>query len=236
MVIGYLIALVLVALALTRVPAAVRGRNLTVVLAALAVAVAFTLITPAVYDALATVVPVPNLVDLVAKLALFTGLLLAGTQVARAYDAPVTQRRIAGLPGLAVFTGVFVAEVVVFALVHTVHVAPDLADDLGNPLVRVYSTLATAYPAWIAWLLLPHIRTGLRSRETSARTTSVLLVVGFGLALVRFLMGLVTLVLPAVYPAGQVVSGIAAVAVAAGLATAFFARLGRQRRRRAQYS
>jgi hypothetical protein len=158
MLIGYLIAAILLALALTRLPAVIQRRNLVIASSAAAIVLAFALITPVIYDSLDRLSPVPNLVDLAAKLALFTGLLLAGTQVARAWDAPKTQRRISGLPGAAVFLAVFIAEVVIFATVHTASQAPDLADNLSNGLVRVYSTLATAYPAYIAVLLLPHVR------------------------------------------------------------------------------
>lgn len=84
MIIGYLIVVVLAALALTRLPSAVAGRNLPVVLSAVSIVVAFALITPAVYAALGRLVPIPNAVDLVAKLLLFAGLLLAGSAVARA--------------------------------------------------------------------------------------------------------------------------------------------------------
>jgi hypothetical protein len=236
MVIGYLIVVVLAALALTRLPSALAGRNLPVVLSAVTIVAAFALITPAVYAALDRLVPIPNAVDLVAKLLLFTGLLLAGSAVARAYDAPRTQRLVSGLPGAAVFIVLMLAEVAVFAVVHTGRVAPDLAGDLWNPLVRVYSTLATAYPAYIALLLVPLVRRGLSSGDLSARVTSRFLLVGFLLALLRFVVALVTLVVPAAYYPGQVVSGVAAIAVAAGLACAFFARVGRERRTQRQFT
>ncbi len=150
MLTAYLIAVVLAALALTRLPSAIRGRNVLIASSAAAIVVAFALITPDAYATLDRLSPIPNLVDLIAKLALFTGLLLAGTQVARAWNAPTTQRRISGLPGALVFLGVFLAEVLIFALVHTSSSAPDLVNNLGEPLVRLYSTLATAYPAYIA--------------------------------------------------------------------------------------
>jgi hypothetical protein len=135
-----------------------------------------------------------------------------------------------------VFLGVFVAEVVIFAVVHTTSSAPDLANNLSSPLVRLYSTLATAYPAYIAALLLPHVRKGLSSSQGATKATSRFLFVGFVLAAVRLVLGLVTLLLPATYYVGQVVSGMAAIFVALGLATAFFARIGRQRTARRQYN
>lgn len=232
----YLIVVVLAALALTRLPSAIRGRNVLIASSAAAIVVAFALITPDVYAALDRFSPIPNLVDLIAKLALFTGLLLAGTQVARAWNAPMTQRRISGLPGAVVFLGVFLAEVVMFTVVHTGRIVPDLAGDLWSPLVRVYSTVATAYPAYIAALLLSHVRQGLTSTQRATKATSTFLLVGFGLAVVRFVLGLITLALPATYYVGQVVSGVAAIFVALGLATAFFARLGRMRAAGRQYS
>lgn len=236
MLTAYLIAVVLAALALTRLPSAIRGRNVLIASSAAAIVVAFALITPDVYAALDRLSPIPNLVDLLAKLALFTGLLLAGTQVARAWNAPMTQRRISGLPGALVFLGVFLAEVAIFTMVHTGRITPDLASDLWNPLVRVYSTLATGYPAYIAALLLPHVWKGRTSSERATKATSTFLVVGFGLAVVRFVLGLITLALPATYYVGQVVSGVAAIFVALGLATAFFARLGRMRAAGRRYS
>lgn len=62
------------------------------------------------------------------------------------------------------------------------------------------------------------------------------LLVGFGLAVVRFVLGLITLALPATYYVGQVVSGVAAIFVALGLATAFFARIGRMRAASRQFN
>ena len=234
--IGYLIVVILAALALTRLPSAIRGRNVLIMLAAAAIVIAFGLITPGIYSTLDRISPVTNLIDLVAKLALFTGLLLAGTQVARAWDSPKTQRRISGLPGTIVFLVVFLLEVVIFAAANTSNQAPDLAHNLSSPLVRVYSTLATAYPAYIAALLLPHVRKGFSSTVRSTRATSLFLFVGFGLAIIRFLLGLVTLGVPAAYYPGQVVSGVAAIFVALGLATAFFARVGRQRSARQAFN
>lgn len=235
MYIAYLIAVILAALALTRVPSAVTGRNLPVMLSAAAIVIAFALITPTVYASIDQLLAVPNLVDLIAKLMLFTGLILAGTQVARAYNAPQTQKLISGLPGATVFFGVFLVEVVIFAIIRTTDVAPDLAGNLDNPLVRVYSTVATAYPAYLAVLIVPLVRQRLTSTERSTRATSILLLVGFALAGLRFLLGLVTLFVPPTYYLGQVVSGVVAIAVAAGLATAFFARVSRQQRARRSF-
>lgn len=236
MLIAYLIAAILLALALTRLPAMIRGRNVLISLSAVAIVLAFALITPGIYDTLDRLFPVPNFVDLVAKIALFTGLLLASTQVARAWNAPETQRLISGLPGSIIFVAVITVEVVIFAIVHTTSQAPDLADNLSNPLVRVYSTVATAYPAYLAVLLLPHLRTGFASSQRSTRATAIFLFVGFALAAVRFALGLVTLIVPPTYYLGQVVSGIAAIFVALGLATAFFARAHRQRHTNRQYT
>lgn len=236
MLIGYLIVVILAALALTRVPSAVRGRNVLISLSAAAIVIAFGLITPNVYGDLDRLSPVPNIVDLVAKLILLTGLLLAGTQVARAWDAPDTQRRISGRIGTIVFLAVFIVEVIIFAVVHDAGRAVDLANNLSSPLVRVYSTLATAYPAYIAVLLLPHVRKGLSSTQGSTRVTSVFLFVGFVLAVARFALGLMTLFLPDTYYFAQVVSGVAAIFVALGLATAFFARLKRRRNTKRRFS
>ncbi|KDP89800.1 MULTISPECIES: hypothetical protein [Clavibacter] len=230
MLITYLAAVVLVAFALTRLPSAIRGQNVLIASSATAVAVAFALITPPVYSALDVIAPFPNFVDLVAKLALFVGLLLAGTQVARAWDAPSTQRLVSGGPGLLVFLAVFLLEVIFFALVHDGAHAPDLVDQLSDVTSRAYSTIATAYPAYIAALLLPHLRATLMSTNRTGRATATFLFVGFGLAIVRFGFGLVTLAVPAAYYAGQAVSAFAAVFVALGLATAFFSRIVRKRR------
>jgi len=230
MTIAFFIVVVLAALALTRLPGAIRGRNPLIAASAVAIALAFALITAPVYEAVDRLLPIVNATDLVAKLLLFTGLLLAGTQVARAYDAPRTQRLVSGWPGVAVFAGLFVVEVVVFVVVDAGARSADLAADLDQPLVRLYSTVATAYPAYVFALLLPHVARGLRSSQTSTRVTSAFLTAGGVLALVRLVLGLVTLVAPGAYPVGQVVSGVAAVLVAVGLATAFFARIARRRR------
>jgi uncharacterized membrane protein len=229
MTIAFLVVAVLAALALTRLPAAIRGRNPLVVASAFAIALAFALITPEVYRAVDGVLPFENAADLLAKLLLFTGLLLAGTQVARAYDAPRTLRFVSGLPGALVFVGVFVVEVALFVAAEPTGRAADLALDLDQGVVRLYSTVATAYPAYLFALLLPHVVRGVRSSQTSARVTSLLLTAGGVLAIVRFVIGLVTLGVPAAYPVGQVVSGLAAVLVALGLAVAFFARMLRSR-------
>lgn len=236
MLVASLIAVTLAALALTRVPSAIRGRNPRICASAGAIVVAFALITPGIYGPLDRLLPIPNLLDLVAKLLLFTGLLLAGTQVARAWNTPTTQRLISGLPGTAVFVGLLLVDVVIFAIVHTTTQGVDLTGDFSRPLARLYSTVATAYPAYIAALLVPHVRKGLASTQGSTRATSRFLLAGFTLALVRFAVALITLALPGAYSFGQVVSGIAAIFVALGLATAFFARAGRLRATHRQYS
>ncbi|WP_308810575.1 AAA family ATPase [Clavibacter michiganensis] len=150
---------------------AIRGQNLLI--ASSAIAVALTLITPPVYAALDALAPFPNFVDLVSKLALFAGLLLAGTQVARAWEAPGTQRWVSGRPGLLVFVAVIVLEVVLFAFARQGAHAPDLADQLFDPTSRAYSTVATAYPAYIAALLLPHLRAVVLDEPDGARDLHV---------------------------------------------------------------
>ena len=126
------------------------------------------------------------------------------------------------------FVALFVIAVILFAFAPQGVQAPDLADQLGDRTSRAYSTLATAYPAYIAALLLPHRRAGLSSTNRTVRATSSFLIVGFGLAIVRFGLGLVTLILPPAYFVGQAVTGLAAVFVALGLATEFFSRIRRR--------
>lgn len=230
MLTAYLIAVALLALALTRLPSAIRGRNVLVMCAAAAIVLAFTLITPGVYAVLAQLLPVPNLVDLLSKLALFVGLLLAGTQIARAYESAAAQRLIAGVPGGVVFGVLFLTEVTIFAGVYMSAVQPGLEGDLENPWVRVYAAVATAYPAYVGAVLLPPLLRAVSSRNGNVRVTSLLLTLGFGLALVRFVLALVTLGYVPLYPASQIVSGVAAVCVALGLVTAFVGRVTRSRR------
>ena len=231
MITTYLIAIILAALALARLPSGLRGRNRLVFASALAIALAFGLVVPPIYESVGSLIPaVPNFPDLIAKLLLFTGLLLAATQVARAYEAPRAQRFISGLPGAAVFVAVFAVDALIFASVHTGARVPDLAANLDQPLVRLYSTIATTYPAYLFVLLLPHVASGCRSTQLTVRVTSWLLSAGFVLAIVRFGLGLLTLLAPDFYSPGQAFSGVAALLVAAGLATAFFARLSRTRR------
>jgi hypothetical protein len=230
MITTYFIAIILAALALSRLPSGLRGRNRLVFGSAIAIALAFGLIVPPVYERVDSLVPaVANFPDLIAKLLLFTGLLLAATQVARAYAAPRAQRLVSGLPGVAVFVALFALDVLIFASVHTGARMPDLAANLDQPLVRLYSTIATAYPAYLFVILLPHVASGRRSTQLTVRVTSWLLTAGFVLGIVRFGLGLLTLLAPALYSPGQVVSGVAAVFVASGLATAFFARMRRTR-------
>ncbi|MGC5172041.1 hypothetical protein ACLQ2Q_15450 [Microbacterium sp. DT81.1] len=235
MLIAYLFAIILLALALTRLPSAIRGRNVIVMLAATAIVIAFVLITPAVYAALNPLLPVPNWADLISKLALFLGLLLAGTQIARAYNSADARRLISGLPGLMAFALLFIAEVVIFAFVYDATPVPGMEADLADPLVRVYAAIATAYAAYVAIVLIPALLTGSRSSERSARTTSLLLLLGFGLAIVRFGLAIVTLAYVPVYQAAQVVSGVAAIFVALGLTNAFFSRVIRGRRTQRLY-
>ena len=82
---------------------------------------------------------------------------------------------------------------------------------------------------------------------TAVNVLTVLLGAGLGVLLgnrlpvrtrdvVTDALGLVTLLVPATYYVGQVVSGVAAIFVALGLATAFFARVGRQRAASRQYN
>ncbi len=178
MLTAYLIAVVLAALALTRLPSAIRGRNVLIASSAAAIVVAFALITPDVYGTLDRLSPIPNLVDLIAKLGTVHRPVArrhaGGPRVERA-DHSATNLRPARRPRLP---RVFLAEVVIFALVHTSSSAPDLVNNLGEPLVRLYSTLATAYPAYIATLLLPHVWKGRTSTQRATKATSMFLLVG----------------------------------------------------------
>jgi len=194
--------------------------------AAVAVTVAFALITPGVYPVVAALLPIKNFPDLLAKYALFTGLLLAGTQIANAYQSPKMRRLIAGGPGTVVYICVCIAEAALFIQIHNGHQAQDLSGNLSDPAVRLYATITTGYAAYLAAAVIPTVSKGIASTQTTHRIVSLALVTGFGLAGVGFGCEIISLFwIPNAYWAQQNVSALSAVFVSIALAATFLARV-----------
>jgi len=232
-----LVAAILTAL---RVPAFTKGRGRPLVLSGLLVIVAFTMITPAVYGALDTIIPGENLPDPASKIILFVAVVLLGDQLAKGLDSPRLLRYISGLPGRIVFAGASALLLVLFVAADVQASSPQLEIAVDEPVVAWYTAVTLMYLSYLSVLLLVAVvrsightqfgdgREQLRAARIDTRGR-VLMAIGFALVPVRLVLTSLTFASPDTYQAAQFVPLGTLAFVTVGLA---FIRVARRVARR----
>lgn len=209
---------------LTRLPGLSNSRNQTIFLSGLCLCVAFALMIPGIYEALDQQFLRTNFTDLFAKLALLLAVNILVCEVARTIRNSRAQRLTAGISGKTILVLTFALEMLLFAFTDTPEPSPGLGAYISDPLVLAYNAVIVLYIGYLGALLLgPLIRDARTPPQPIRRTASALLAAGFGLAIIRAVLMLTGFAVSGLYEFGQIVSGISALLVVAGLATAWLA-------------
>lgn len=212
-----------------RVPAVTKGRGRPILLAGLLAIAAFLMVTPAVYGLLDRIVPGQNTIDPVTKIVLFTAVLILGDQTARGLDSPRLINLISGTPGRIVFAVASLTLIVLFVIAGVEPSSPMLAVAIDQPAVALYTATAMAYFTYLSVLLFVGVARSVGRTDfgpspqqlRGARTDKqgrVLMLIGFGLVPVRFLLSPVTFFYPASYDLVQVLPLLTFFFVVVGLA------------------
>lgn len=197
--------------------------NAAIAVSGTSLAIAFGLKIPSIYHAVDGVFFRTNFTDLLAVLALFIATNILCDQLARVLSDHRALASISGLRGRTVFAAAYALELITFAFTDTPQASPGLELYLDQPAALLYNLVAVAYLAYLALVLIPPLSRDVRTtRNPRRRTSSGLLLIGLGLAVVRAVLMLFALV-PGWYEFGQIVSAVSALFVIAGLAAAWAA-------------
>lgn len=223
-----LVILICGALTARRLPSAMKGQNVEIFAAGVALTVAFTLINPAVYAWIGGIVGNGNIHDPVSKIALFIAFAILGSKLAQAAGATRAKIWIVGRPGRRILVLFCAAIVALFFLIRTDHSSPALVDFSDQPATIIYTGVTLLYLVYVTcWVLAPLIRSAKGHKPPLERISSVFLVLGllFVLGDIAALGVSTAAHLPFAEPV-LITADVAAVSAVVGLG---FARLERRR-------
>ncbi|MET3809304.1 hypothetical protein [Arthrobacter sp. UYEF3] len=172
------------ALALARVPSAIRGENRLLFGILLLMTFAVLLSTEVPYLAIDQVLGSRNLANLGLRFIVFGAILLVGIRVAKGFEASNALWLITGRPGAVAFAVAGVAVLVTFLLMDTAGSSSGLqsvaAKNARNgALVEYYGAAGRLYPSYVSLVLLPAmIRAARSSLPALIRAAAALLIVG----------------------------------------------------------
>lgn len=161
------------AVALARVPDAIKGRNRSIVGAFLLSAGAILLSIDGPYLAVDAWLGSANYANLILRFLVYGAVALAGYRTAKAFGDGNGLRRVSGPLGLAVLGAIAVATAVLFLLADTTGSSTGLN---GLPLrsaenaqlIGLYATAGRVYPAFVAACLVPATLRAVRGRLPAA--------------------------------------------------------------------
>lgn len=220
----FVVVLVSAVLTLTRIPGLSHSLNQSIFLSGLCAVVAFGLMLPDVYKFVDGLFLRTNFTDLFAKLALLLAINILVCEIARALRSPRILRLTAGISGKAILVLTFVVALLLFAFTDTAEPSPGLGAYIDDPLVLAYNTVIVVYIGYLGALLVgPLVRDARTPPQKIRQVASALLAAGFSLAIIRALLMVAGLAIDGLYDFGQILSGITALLVVAGLFTAWMA-------------
>ena len=141
--------------ALQRLPAAVRGENRGIFYALLLMAAAMGLSIPSLYLSVDAMLGGMNIANVIIRYCVFATLVILGTKIAAAFNAPRAQLLISGTPGLAVLGVAAAAVAALFILSDLPESSPALRAYWDQGTVSAYGEIARVYQAYVAACLTP---------------------------------------------------------------------------------
>lgn len=211
-------------LTLTRLPGLSKSRNQSIFLSGLCACAAFGLMIPGIYEGIEQYFDRTNFTDLFAKLALLLAVNILVCEIAKTLRCRRALRFTAGLPGKTILVLTFALEMMLFAFTSTPLPSPGLGAYIEQPLVLAYNAVIVIYIGYLGTLVIgPLIRDARTPPQPPRRLASVFLAIGFGLAIVRAALMLGGFLVSGWYEVGQITSGLSALAIVAGLTTAWAA-------------
>lgn len=186
------------AVALARIPSALRGRNRSLFAIFVLATVAILLSIREPYLAVDSWLGSENYTNLILRFIIYATVFLAGRGIARAFDDPKALRRLTGPLGAGVLGLIMLATVVLFLLADTAGSSTGLAALPGRSpenglLIELYAAAGRLYPAYVAACLLPvTLRAVTQSLPGAVRFGAAMLSLGF----VALFLGMLFPVIP----------------------------------------
>ncbi|WP_028280527.1 hypothetical protein [Arthrobacter sp. H5] len=172
--------------ALIRVPDALRGRNRSVFLSLVLLALAVGLSLPPLYLAVDQLLGGVNIANLVIRLSLYAIFAILGVRTAIAFGSQRTRRIIAGPIGLAVLAITVLVTVALFVVSDLPESSTGLRAYGDQQAVQWYADMGRYYPGYVAACLLSPATGGLLDGAARPihRICSGLMAFGFALVVV----------------------------------------------------
>lgn len=211
-------------LTLTRLPGLSQSRNQAIFLCGVCACVAFGLTVPSIYDSIDHLLIRTNFTDLFAKLGLLLAVNILVNEIGKSLHNHRALRLTSGVSGRTILVATFAIEMAIFAFTTTPAPSPGLGAYITDPLVLAYNAVTVIYIAFLGAIITgPLIKDVRRPSQPVRRAASALLAIGFLLAIVRAILLLVGAGVHGIYDFGQVISGLSALFVFAGLTAAWVA-------------
>lgn len=186
------------AVALARIPSALRGRNRSLFAIFVLATVAILLSIREPYLAVDSWLGSENYTNLILRFIIYATVFLAGRGIARAFDDPKALRRLTGPVGACVLGLIMLATVALFLLADTAGSSTGLSalpnrSPENELLIELYGSAGRLYPAYVAACLLPvTFRAARQPLPGAVRCGAVLLSLGF----VALFLGMLFPVIP----------------------------------------
>ncbi|MGO4385799.1 hypothetical protein [Specibacter sp. RAF43] len=177
-----------------RLPATLKGRNVSLFWCFALVTVCVGLSIPEIYLPVDGLLGGRNIANLMLRLGLFALFFLLAAKIATAYGSPFARQMIRGPIGLAVVTVASLAVVVCFALADLRGSRTGLAGFPAGTALGTYMLMGRLYPAYAAACLIwPTLRAGLTIRPWLDKSAALLMSCGFATACLTLLVQLTPL-------------------------------------------
>lgn len=211
-------------LTLTRLPGLSQSRNQAIFLSGLCATIAFGLMIPVIYTSVDHLLFRTNFTDLFAKLGLLLAVNILVSELGKSLHNERAIRLTSGIAGKIILVVTFALEMALFAFTDTPKPSPGLGAYIDSPVVFAYNTVIVIYIGFAGAIITgPLIRDSRKASLPARRLASALLAGGFVLAAIRALVLIVGFAVHGIYEIGQVISGLSALLIIAGLCTAWIA-------------
>lgn len=211
-------------LTITRLPGFSHSRNQAIFLSGTCATIAFGFMIPTIYNSLDHLLLRTNFTDLFAKLALLLAVNVLVNELGKSLRNERAMRFTSGIAGRIILVLTFALEMALFAFTDTPSPSPGLGAFIDHPVVFAYNAVIVIYIGFAGSIITgPLIRDARKSSLPSRRLASALLAGGFILATARAVVFLLGFRVNGIYGFGQIISGVSALLIIAGLCAASIA-------------
>lgn len=217
-------------LTLTRLPGALKGRNVNMFLTHVMITIVVLLSVDPVYFGVDTALGGVNVANLISHVCIPLIFLFGGLQIAKSVGRPDLVRMIIGTPGILIAALSFAGLIATFVAIGVQPTSMGLNAHRDDPMVILYRFSTYVYCGWVgAWVAGPLLRDRTYQRQSKAHAYArISMGIAMGAIAILPLIQLAEFLAPRVArPAGDIVVYSAIALAVSSPATMFFVRMGR---------